>query len=153
MAVGSAPLCRTRGRAGAEGQASAGRVAFAAEARTAEQHLATPIGEHVAATSAISKPAERARGMCGKPAESSTGAHRMRIRTLSNLDNRRQRGDCSGDDRDRTGNLLVANQASNRTQVLFAYGLDAFCCPWWFPGFLKISRVFARFAVVLVPRQ
>jgi len=33
------------------------------------------------------------------------------FRTLSNLDNRRQRGDCSGDDRDRTGNLLVANQA------------------------------------------
>ena len=83
-----------------------------AEARTAEQHLATPIGEHVAAyignleaSGAGERYVREARRILDAVL---TGCE---FRTLANLDNRRQRGDCSGDDRDRTGNLLVANQA------------------------------------------
>ncbi len=82
-----------------------------AEARTAE-HLATPIGEHVAAyignleaSGAGERYVREARRILDAVL---TGCE---FRTLSNLDNRRQGGDCSGDDRDRTGNLLVANQA------------------------------------------
>jgi len=82
-----------------------------AEARTVE-HLATPIGEHVAAyignleaSGAGERYVREARRILDAVL---TGCE---FRTLANLDNRRQRGDCSGDDRDRTGNLLVANQA------------------------------------------
>jgi len=81
-----------------------------AEARTAEQHMATPIGEHVAAyignleaSGAGERYVREARRILDAVL---TGCE---FRTLANLDNRRQ--NCSGDDRDRTGNLLVANQA------------------------------------------
>src|SRR5271157_954222 len=97
-------------------------------------------------TSTISKPAERARGMCGKPSDLSTRCSPdANFATLANLDNRRQRGDCSGDDRDRTGNLLVANQAVEPHAKYFPHnGLDAFCCHWSVARVSEEFRCFPR---------
>ena len=93
-----------------------------AEARTAEQHLATPIGEHVAATSAISKPAERARGMCGKPAESSTrcspDANFAPFPTSTTGVKGATVVETTGIE---PATSWLQTRQSNRTQVLFAY--------------------------------
>jgi len=92
-----------------------------AEARTAE-HLAHRSASTLLPTSAISKPAERAIGMCGKPADSSTrcspDANFAPLPTSTTGVKGATVVETTGIE---PATSWLQTRRSNRTQVLFAY--------------------------------